>query len=106
MAMLVVHSRKFQTERPFPSSLPSLVWDLSSGNKGMHCEELLAVEWVLQQKQLRVEQACEEMAGVREQGREGLCGFWKQLCCARALHSHGSLCSCSVLCWLPSRLEP
>lgn len=52
MAMLVVHSRKFQTERPFPSSLPSLVWDLSSGNEGMHCEELLAMEWVLQQKQL------------------------------------------------------
>lgn len=29
---VAVISRKFQTERPFPSSLLSLVWDLSSGN--------------------------------------------------------------------------
>lgn len=37
LAMLVVHSRKFQTERPFPSSLPSLVRDVSSGNGGTYC---------------------------------------------------------------------
>lgn len=78
MPMLVVHSRKCQTERPFPSSL--LVWDLSSGNRGMHCKELLAVERVLQQKQLRIGQACGEMAGAREQGREGVCSFWEQHC--------------------------
>lgn len=29
---VAVISKKFQTERPFPSSLLSLVWDLSSGN--------------------------------------------------------------------------
>lgn len=26
VAMLAVHSRKFQSERPLPSSLPSLMW--------------------------------------------------------------------------------
>lgn len=35
VAGLVVHSRKRQTERPFPSSLPPIVWDIPSGNRGM-----------------------------------------------------------------------
>lgn len=37
VAILVVHRGNFQTERPFPSSLPSLVWDVSSGNGGTYC---------------------------------------------------------------------
>lgn len=89
MAMLVVHSRRFQTERPFPSSLPSLVWDLSSGNKGMRCEELLAMEWVLQQKQLRLVERWLESGS-----RAGLWFLGAAAGCARDLHSHGSLCSC------------
>lgn len=95
MAMLVVQRRNFQTERPFlPLSLP---WcGMYPQGMGEHtAEELLAVEWRLQQKWLRVEEDCREVAGARERGRESRFFGNTAACCSVTVAPPVPALSCS-----------
>jgi len=110
VAVLVVHSRKLQTESPVPSSLPSTVWDLSSGNRGTsYCRGAAGSGVGV------TAEAAEGRAGLQRggqsrgvgQGQAGsLVSGSNTACCTRDLCNHGSLCSCSVVFWLCSRREP
>lgn len=95
VAMLVVHRRNFQTERPFlPLSLPWCgMYPQGMGERA--ARELLAVEWRLQQQQLRVEEGCREVAGAREWDRESLFFGSTAACCSVTVAPPVPALSCS-----------
>lgn len=77
MAILVIHSRKFQTERPFPSSLPIPGVGSILREQGDALPGAAGLGVSVTAEAAEVGQVVE---GWLEPGsRAGICGFWEQL---------------------------
>lgn len=110
VAVLVVRRGNVQTERPFPSSLPPFpAVGCVLRERGTYRPRAAGGRVGVTTERLRAEQGCGEVAGARERGRGregGRESLFSGSGAASCSVNWGSSCPCSLLFWLPSRLEP